>query len=193
MKALEKYLSNHKKTDIIFDFDATIFELLLPWEDHFKHIRDELTALDAKIYKNYVSGKVDDVVTQLRFLEKYGDRAKKIFDRNSLIFESKYLRGVRKNHDPVDFIKHDNKYKKHIWSSNSRLSVENVLKEHDLLEKFEKIVTRELVEIIKPYTFGFKHIHDKKTPLEKFLFVGDSQNDEGAAMALGIDFFKVKF
>jgi len=193
MKALKNYLKNNKKTHLIFDFDATIFELILPWEKHFDAIEKELSALDQDLWSNYEQEITGDVVTQHKYIEQYGKKARDIFDKNSIWFEQHHLQNVRVNEPLVEFIQNDNDYVKYVWSSNSRPSIERVLKEHNLMDSFQAVVTREMVENIKPYTYGFKHIDDGKTAKEQYLFIGDSINDEGAASALGVDFFKVAF
>lgn len=193
MKPLREYLKKHEKTDIIFDFDGTIFELLLPWHLHFQNIREELKALDEEIFSDYERDWTTDVSVQHRYLSKYGERAKEILDKNSQMFERNYLKGVRINHDLVEFIRNDTHYKKYLWSSNSIHTLERVLNEHHLNDAFEKVIGREAVAVIKPRTFGFDHISNGKTHISKFLFVGDSINDKGAARELGMDFFRVQF
>ena len=150
MKALKNYLKNNKKTHLIFDFDATIFELILPWEKHFDAIEKELSALDQDLWSNYEQEITGDVVTQHKYIEQYGKKARDIFDKNSIWFEQHHLQNVRVNEPLVEFIQNDNDYVKYVWSSNSRPSIERVLKEHNLMDSFQAVVTREMVENIKP-------------------------------------------
>lgn len=193
MKTLEEYLKKNNKTDIIFDFDATIIELLIPWQHIFDGIREDLRSMDTDIIQEYDNGVIGDVMAQNKYLKKYGARARSLLHEHLAEFESNNLKGLRVNYDLVDFIKKDSSYKKYIWSSNSLRVLEPVMKEHKIWDRFEKVVSRDVVDILKPYPNGFELIHDKKTPIEAFLFVGDSTNDEGAAKALGMDFFKVSF
>lgn len=193
MKALEDYLKKHKKTHLIFDFDSTMFHLLLPWDHVYDPIREELIKMDSEIFAGFERGEYHDGITREKYFEKFGKKAVDLIHPVLKKFETEELKGVRVNEDLVDFIRNDNDHTMHIWSSNTRKPVEDVLKKHGLLDKFKKIVTIEDVMYIKPNTEGFKYLYDGKTPLSQYLFVGDSGSDEGAARALGIDFFRVSF
>ena len=58
--------------------------------------------------------------------------------------------------------------------------------------RFGRIVGRDDVRLAKPDPEGWQLIDDG-TPRQRYLFVGDSSNDEGAATALGIDYFTIRF
>lgn len=193
MKALADYLSKHKKTNIIFDFDATIFHLLLPWDHVYDPIREQLIKMDPEIFAGFERGEYHDGITREKYFKKYGEAARALIHPQLRKFEVEELRGVRVNEDLVDLIRNDNDHVMYIWSANTRKPIEDVLKEHGIFNRFKKIVTIDDVLNIKPDTEGFKHLYDNKTALSQFLLVGDSASDEGAAKALGMDFFKVQF
>ena len=46
MDLLKKYIIDHKKTHLIFDFDKTLFELILDWDKYFEDIEKELIIID---------------------------------------------------------------------------------------------------------------------------------------------------
>lgn len=193
MKALQEYLQTHKKTDIIFDFDETICELLLDWNRAYDFGMDRLKDIDAPLFEELMSSVADWAESQNAFVRKHGKDALDIIVDNNIKFESDLLKGVRKNDELIEFLKLDNDYTKYIWTSNTRGVVEDALREMELLNKFTNIVTRNELNFLKPNVEGFTHLHDGKIPVSRFLFVGDSTSDKGAADALGMDFFKVSF
>ena len=58
-------------------------------------------------------------------------------------------------------------------------------------QHFDVIVARDDVRLLKPSPEGWQHIYGDE-PLSEYLFVGDSANDHGAAVAVGIDYFEIK-
>lgn len=58
-------------------------------------------------------------------------------------------------------------------------------------DAFEKIVARDDVMYIKPDPDGVRLVLGDEPDVSKFLMVGDSSADKGAAEAIGMDFFRV--
>lgn len=192
MKALQHYLKTHPKTHLIFDFDETIFELILPWhkwhEFGFSRMRD----IDPHLHDGIVNGTVDWHIGQNELVQKHGQVAREIIVQNSERFETELLQGVRVNEELVLFIQKNN-YTQYVWTTNTRPVIERVLRDYSLQDSFKKSVTRSELDYIKPDPSGFTLLHDDKTPIDNYLFVGDSANDKAAATALGIDFFQIAF
>lgn len=84
-------------------------------------------------------------------------------------------------------------YEIFLWSSNTYEVIEKVLREHGLLKKFKKFMTRSNLKFLKPNIEAFDAIYDPKISKKNYLFIGDSLSDEIAAKNCGIEFFKVEF
>lgn len=193
MTSLREYLSLHHKTHLIFDFDETIFMLLLPWRNALVYAANDLRNLDKNLYEKYENdiGRLSEM--QNKFVKKHGKKAKDIFIENNMRFESEHLQGVDINQELIDFINTATNVSLFVWSSNTRPVIEKVLKEFGIHHKFEKIITRNDVDLLKPSSEGFTLIYDQSIPKSQYLMVGDSMSDEGAAKAAGIDFFRVMY
>ncbi len=193
MKLLRDYLKHNPKTHLIFDFDETLFHLLLPWEQKWDEmVLVKLAELDETIYNTYRSGGLRGTEMLNEYVMRHGDKARKVRARYETEFE-KQLTGVRVNHELVDFVKTRPTEHMYIWSTNVRPTIENVLVEHEMLHLFDRMSTGTEVQYIKPNPAGFEQLYDGKTPLEQYLMIGDSDNDMGAAQAVGIDFLRVSF
>jgi HAD superfamily hydrolase (TIGR01549 family) len=192
---LKSYLTTHPKKYLLFDFDQTIFTLILPWEIYIKELTQQLLELDPSLKELHTTHNLNDLENEA--VRRHGQKAVQLRHSYSREFEKKYLQGVEEHHEMTKFINEfggagDVEYKFYLWTSNMRETVEPVLKEHNLLRYFEKLVTKSDVQLTKPEPEGFYKIfdpsHHKK---EEFLMIGDSINDKNAAKNAGIDFFSV--
>lgn len=194
MKKLEEYLAKNKKTHIIFDLDETILELLLPWDEWLKEIRRIGNEYDKNVWADYDRGEVMTAIPQNRLFKKFGSEVRDRINNYTENFEVTRLEGVRKYEELIEFIKaNSDNYIFSMWSANSKKVINKVLKEEGLDNCFHLIVSRGDVDYLKPNPDGFKFIDDRKTGIDRYLFIGDSSNDEGAAKALGMDYFEVSF
>lgn len=189
---LEEYIRIHKKTEIILDFDETLFHLILPWDRWEDDIKDKLIKTDGKIYRDYENYRINLSQMQNNYVKKY-PQLKGQMIKNSINFETKYLKDLVTNEDLVEFISKARGYNFFIWSSNSKETVEKILKKFGILNKFSKIVTRNEVDLLKPEIDGFIQIYNSKIPKSKYLFAGDSRADRQAAQDAGIDFYLVDY
>lgn len=190
---LQSFLKKNKKTHLIFDFDETLVKLILPWEIWHSKINEKLNNLDKKILKDYLSGKIDLSTLQNLYIQKFGKDAKELIIKNAHDFESSTLKGNFPNPELIDFIKNNNLHKMFVWSSNTRITVHKILDQHQIKNRFKKIITRQDVDLLKPYIEGFNLIHDQKIPLKNYLFIGNSEPDRIAAKAAGIDFYHISY
>ncbi len=190
---LQDYLQKNKKTHLVFDFDETLVKLLLPWDKWEDPIKNELIELDKSIYENYKKEKISLSDLMNQYILKFGEQAKNLVKENASHFETKYLNKVITNKELIDFVKQAKNYKMFVWSSNTQSTVEKVLRDFKILDKFEKVITRQNVDLIKPYTEGFERIYDPKISKERYLIIGDSDRDKKAAKQLGVDFFLVDY
>jgi len=192
---LKKYLSKNHYKYLIFDFDYTLFKLNLPW-DHWlnKGVEKKLQKTDPKIIQDYKQKKLNLSQLGNKYISKYGKKAKKIILQNSVQFETNNLKGYKKNQKLIDFIKKNkNNYKFFLWTGNTTPTVKPILKKHNLLKIFKKIVTRLDSDLTKPNPEGFELIYQKGANKKDYLMIGDSLNDKGAAKKAGIDFFKITY
>ena len=192
---LNTYLQKVNKTHLIFDFDRTLVRLLLPWDSLIceEPIKDALIKLDKSIYDEFAKGLFSRPDMENKYVIKFGYKAKQLLIKNRHIFEQKYLKGLVPNKELIEFIKKSNKYNLFIWSGNTKDTVTKALKTLQLENRFEIVVSGDLVKLQKPYIEGFEKIHDKQIPKNQYLMIGDSDSDRDAAIQANIDFFLVDY
>lgn len=193
MKHFEEYIAKQKKKYIIFDFDETLFQLHLNWEQYFDDIRADLKALDRQLFEDYEAYRISANVMQNKFIAKHGEKAKRILAEKNRHMEKKLLFGVTPNYALLASLPALQHVEKYVWSSNGRDVIEEVLKKYEMLDHFEKIISRTEVGMIKPHPEGFEYIKRPYHEIKDFVFVGDSLADKGAAEALGMDFYLIDY
>lgn len=186
---LKKFLSQHPKSQLIFDLDETLVKLILPWDKVHEEIWDQLKKIDESIYEDYQNDRIDLSQLENSYVFKYGQKAKNLIIKSRRDFEVNYLKDVLVNKELVDFVNESKGHTLYIWSSNAKSTIENALKELGIFEKFSKIVSCEDIDFLKPELDGFKKIYKTDIAKEEFLFIGDSQPDREAAQKAGIDFY----
>ena len=190
---LDAYLQKGHKTHLIFDFDETLVKLILPWDHWEDSIKGALIILDQSIYENYKQEKISLSDLMNQYILKFGKQTRDVLKRNAVHFETTYLQDVIPNNELLDFIKHAQKYKMFVWSSNTRSTVKKALHHYGIWNSFEKVVTSLDVDLLKPYTEGFSQIYDPAIPKKRYLIIGDSDRDQEAAKQLGVDFFLIDY
>lgn len=189
---LREYLDVHHKQHLIFDFDETLFTLRLPWEVYINTLTQKLLDLDASLQKFTHAKTLNDLENEA--VRRHGEQARKLRIEYSGEFEREFLKEVDEHSVYTSFVAENyQKYNCYVWTSNVRATIEPILREHDLLKCFKKLVTKSDLSFTKPDPEGFYQIFnpmfEKK---EDFLMIGDSQNDMHAAANAGIDFYSVK-
>jgi len=190
---LTDYIVTHNKTHLIFDFDATLVLMHIPWPDFARQMREDVIALDAELWERHsTSGRFTPLMTEL--VDKHGDSGLQILLQHTPVFEMQYKDLYTKNDALLQEVEtFREKYRLYIWSSNSRELLEDVLRQLDMHDWFDAIVGRNDVRHLKPSPEGFALIRDPDIPSERYLLIGDSSKDEGAAKAAGIDFYMHDF
>ncbi len=189
---LQAYINKHHKTHIIFDFDATLLLLKLPWEQWGDTMRAEMRSLDPELWQLWERDR-DLPGVQNRYVAAFGDKAEQRIIEHNEAFENR-LSGVDLHDELNDIVRRlARQCRLFIWSSNVRSVIDKVLNEQELHTLFEKVITRNDVRMIKPDPEGFSLIRDPAVPNSKYLLVGDSSNDSGAAKSIGIDFYHIDF
>ena len=190
---LDDHLKTTNKTHLIFDFDGTLLKLVLPWEKAIRGLEKEITALDDRPYRKYHEKKLPFSLLQNYYVDKFGEKALKTLVKNEIEFETKNLKGTILNKELLNIVKNLSGYELFVWSSNTKPTVEGLLKKHGIFNKFKRIITRENVKFLKPEIDGFRLLHDPNVSKEKYLFIGDSEFDKLAAKKAGVDFYFVDF
>lgn len=190
---LDTYLQKVNKTHLVFDFDETLVKLILPWDHWEDPIKDKLIKLDKSIYENYKEKKISLSDLMNQYILKFDKQVKDLIKDNAFNFEANYLKDVISNNELINFVKNSKNYKIFIWSSNTQATINKVLNNYGIWNKFEKVVTSLDVDLIKPYTDGFNQIYDPAISKKKYLIIGDSDRDKKAAEQLEVDFFLIDF
>lgn len=191
---LSEYLEAYPKTHLIFDFDETLFWLVLEWDRFFEAMEKELAPIDRKLYDDLATQKRSLSDTLNAYVDGYGTKAKQIITRISETFEIEHLVRVVPNPELIDFVRASkDKYHMFIWTSNTSSIVEKVLTEHQLTGIFTRIASQLEILMIKPYTDGFRYLSESGVSLDQYLMIGNSSADEEAAKASGIDYFHIDY
>ena len=190
---LTDYIATHKKTHLIFDFDATLVLMNIPWKRWGENMRQEVLDLDADLWKLY-QDEQSPTHMQNALVEKHGERGREILLRNCPPFELQYSDKFDRNDELLKQVEaFREKYHMFIWSSNSSQLVNAVLEDMGMNDWFDKVIARNELRFLKPSPEGFELIYDPKIPKERYLMIGDSSHDKAAAQAASIDFYFLDF
>jgi putative hydrolase of the HAD superfamily len=187
------YIQKNNKTHIIFDFDATLFLLILPWANWYEGLKAELRKYDTRIWDEYESKMISQAEMQNKYMQNHGEAVRSFMNEHSRAFESEQLVRHEPNTDLLEVLKQLQDKELFIWSSNTFDTIQRVLSETNMLHYFENIITRDKVQFIKPQPDGFLLIRKPDISTDRYLMVGDSSHDRGAAEAAGIDFYLTDF
>jgi HAD superfamily hydrolase (TIGR01549 family) len=109
-------------------------------------------------------------------------------------FECKSYSGYLPNNELLSFIRsHADTYIFSLWTSNTERVISDFIQKEGLRPIFQNIISLNTVHYSKPYPDGFYKIYNASFSKKDYLMIGDSDNDESAAKAAGIDFFKVDY
>lgn len=187
-------VQTHKYRYLIFDLDETLTHLKLPWDEWEKRMLAQLPPTASIQARDMLRHQTSNWGVVINALAKDNNAVhQKIIDI-SRTFEAEYF-----SHAPyhalieaLSTLQQDGRTF-FLWTSNSRATAGQALRELGILERFSKIISHESVLQIKPDKDGWSQLHDQAQPLDAYLFIGDSSNDEQAARSIGIDFFKITY
>ena len=196
MTEVEQLLSTIEKkgyTHIIFDLDATLTLLNLPWDKWIELVAKRLPAEAADSFRK-VANEPGSTWSQRSndHVERYDNFLEALVEASEE-FESTYFA-----HTPYDELVQgvhalaEQGKTLYAWSANTRPTVEHALLELGIRHHFSKVITRNDVRFAKPHPEGWSLLGGG-TPRAQYLFVGDSSNDEGAAEALELDYYEITF
>ncbi len=184
---LKNYLNIHSKKYLIFDFDLTLVELLIPWNIVIEKTRKYFESLDPVLAKEC---RDFGYVGYNKMIKKFGPEVKKTVDRFYLEVETDKSREIILNKSALEFISSNQKnYKFYIWSNNQKQTVTEILDSNNLNNLFTTVVTGSDVQLFKPDIEGFYRIYKDDKNREEYLMIGDSENDKKAAENCKIDYF----
>lgn len=105
MKSFDQYITKKRKENIIFDFDNTLFRLILDWEKYFLFIREKLMKTNPHIYNAYCMGDINWAQMQNGYVNKYGRQLLKLIYTNNNKAEELLIKKEIINPNLVNFIK----------------------------------------------------------------------------------------
>lgn len=190
---LTTYLSQHPKKYLIFDLDSTLIKLHIDWTMFRREIWDTVAVFDEPLTKEIPFERWKGIELANKAIARHGERAKKIINAFNESYESRHISGYTVNPSLIDFIKTNTQYVYFMWTSSNSGTIEPFLKEYDMKKYFKKIITRNMLNYIKPDPDGFTQIYIKGTDKKDYLMIGDNFTDEQAAAVAGIDFFLVNY
>ncbi|HYD34615.1 MAG TPA: HAD hydrolase-like protein [Vitreimonas sp.] len=200
--SLLEHLKAQPKKYLIFDFDETIAKLHLPWGIFIERQLEILKKFDPELVN--MKTKEMNVMSLVNiFVEKFGEIVHEPSMEWAEEFEREYDEGYTVNPELIEFIRTASQaYTCFVWSSNCTDTINRVLRKEDLAQYFQAVISKNMVQFVKPVPDGFELIFEevadevganKDISLEDFLMIGDSSADAGAAQAAGIDFYKVEY
>ncbi|MEA2701351.1 MAG: hypothetical protein QOE22_60 [Candidatus Parcubacteria bacterium] len=175
------------ENNVIFDFDLTIGRLVTDWAEWRKAVWELVKTFDSS--STYGLEQITHA-SQNDLILKYGPVFKKDLDEVNEKLESSSIDSFVPNDKVVAFIQSTDK-NLYLWPSNSHPTVSKYLKPLGIEKKFQAIVTREQVSLLKPDPEGFSLIHNSINALHDYVLVGDSQSDATAALNAGMRFVHV--
>lgn len=193
VSTLQRRITSGGYSTIIFDLDETLTYLIFPWGEWTARVTAALPA-DARV--GFRRRLADPTESEGALLNEYIEAYPDFYDQLITItneFEARHF-GEHHPHDGLVSLLpqlHEAGIRLVLWTSQSHGAAESALAELGLAERFDTIVSRNDVRLAKPNPEGWRLIWDGTSPLAHHLFVGDSNNDERVAAAIGIDYFQI--
>ncbi len=177
------------KKYLIFDFDRTIDTLIIDWSrsrEGWLNLAKELTGDNSLMIMG------NPYVFQAEIIDRVGQPAIEAFQTFTKNYEQQNYASHEPNMRLVQFIQdNQDRYQFFLWTSNHGEVIKPILQDLGLDQSFRQIITRDLVDYPKPRSAGFDLIFVPGTNKKDYLMIGDSENDQLAAEAAGIDFINV--
>ena len=193
LQTLSTLIRSKKKSDLIFDFDETLFYLELPWNRYVDGLCQIPEVQTSPLVAHYRSGQLSLSVLQNRLVEEGGSSMLQKIRAYNIAFETNNLTQVEAYDDLVEFVRTIKDKRLYLWTSNNSKTVTTVLESYDMTSVFKKIANRLNLTFIKPHPEGFTYIADPKTPKTRYLMIGNSWLDRDAAIAAGIEYYQINY
>jgi phosphoglycolate phosphatase-like HAD superfamily hydrolase len=182
-----------KKSDLIFDFDETLFYLELPWNRYVDGLCQIPEVQTSPLVGLYREKQLSLSVLQNRLVEQFGEPMLKKIRAYNVAFETENLGSVEAYDELLDVVLSFTRKRLYVWTSNTSVMVTSILQSHGMSSIFRNMATRLNLTYIKPHPEGFTFLRDPKTPKESYLLIGNSWLDREAAIAAGIDFYQINY
>lgn|SRR3989338_2122067 len=169
---LIKYLNKHQYKGIIFDFDGTLYKLLIDWsmlkKDLFYVIR-ELTS------------QTPDDTPLIKVLFKYRKEIPQLYEKLKKIYQDYEILGFKEgkvNRKLLSFINQRSRKKFAIYSMSTGKVIAKFLKKYNLQEAFSYIISQDNAYAAKPFRSDLeKIIKFWNFNNKEILIVGNSNYD----------------
>jgi len=175
---------------IIFDFDETLATLQIDWS----HWHAQIVPLLQK-YDPSVTDASDLNMFHINILiTRYGEVFRDEFVAFEQRIEQAHYHGYRVIKPSLQLLRdlHHQGKTLYLLTSNCRQVVEPILEELQIKGFFQKIVTVNDVENLKPSPAPWQLIAETESDKSQFLMIGDSASDSGFAANVGIDYLDVR-
>lgn len=172
-----------KKKVIIIDFDGTLVTLKLDWE--------KLKTIFFSQFEMTYGFKYKSLKQAINFYKK--SAKSKILDNLLGSLEAKNLISYTENEKLLNYIRNNREKIYIIYSSNSKALIESVLREMNIHNSFEVIISLNDVKCLKPHIDGMNIIllrHDGFSNSD-FVMIGNSIEDKQVANLAKIDYIKI--
>lgn len=189
--ALSQAVKTGQKTHLILDLDRTLAHMLIDWREWHEPsgIISCVLQFDPDYPQTRLGHKGINDATR-----RFGPRLEQKFIEFETNYELAHFRGYRLNEPLYHYIKQNpDQLQFSLYTSNVKAVVYPLLVELGLEQTFAHVVTMDKVTYIKPDPEGFRYILDPHIPKSRYLMVGDSASDQGAAAEAGIDYFQVHY
>jgi FMN phosphatase YigB (HAD superfamily) len=179
-------IKTEQRTDIIFDFDETLCTLRIDWGSWKQRIEEAIHPYDAAFSSAFSHRALNELTARL------GRPFRNHIIEVNRAAERENYHGYSRNEAALEALgKASEIARVHLWTSNCRDTLTPILRELHIDGLFSTKVYFDDVMLIKPDPEGFSRINTTTAPVERFLFVGDSDSDRGACQTLGIEYVDV--
>ncbi len=189
MQNLATLLTKQAKQILVFDFDETIARIVIDWTAWHTGVADIISQFDP----THICSPGREHLSVNEAVRRFGKSLRDQLWAFNEAYEVANALGIEINEPLVEFNKTDQKYRKFLYTSNSKIVAARYLAELGIETCFERFCFRDDVALVKPDPDGFwRVLHDTSVPLSRYLMIGDSSSDEGMAKTVGLDFSRSK-
>lgn len=177
---------------VIFDFDKTIATMNTDWKDWHHGVGEIFRKYEQGFDLDLKGGQIHHFQNDM--YDKFGPELKNEVDAFVRRFESENTKSIIPIQKTIDLINELSKEGRSIsiWSSNDSETLKKWLGELGIFDKFKIIVSRDIVDFVKPHTSGFvKYFQPMALNPNELILIGDSSFDRDAANNCGIKYIDV--